>query len=254
MRDYRLSISGSRAAMETESTLVQCRLVDADLPSPSIRRLFIEPMGTFDYRPGQYLRLIRNDMLGRRYSIASVPELDDYLELHVRIVPHGQFSNWVHDHLDTEEVLGVSGPYGESYYLPGRFDQPLLLIGTGTGLAPLLGVVRDALRLGHTGSIHLYHGNTHAVDLYCDQALRELSRERAHFHYHPCVSGEETGPEVRQGWATDIAFDDFPNLNGWRVFLSGLPSMVRTAERVARLQGANPVDIYADAFDFDHEA
>ena len=254
MRDFRLSIPGSRAGREAEATLVQCRLAHADLPSPSIRRLFIEPMGDFDYRPGQYLRLTRNDMLGRRYSIASVPELDEYIELHVRIVSNGEFSNWVHDQLDTEEVLAISGPYGESYYLPGRADQPLLLIGTGTGLSPLLGVVRDALRQDHSGSIHLYHGNTHSVDLYADEQLRKLADERVHFHYHPCVSGEEVGPGVRQGWATDVAFDDFPNLNGWRVFISGLPSMVRTGVRIAQLQGADPVDIYADAFDFDHEA
>lgn len=240
------------SAPDGENALLRCRLVESDFPSPTIRRLFLAPAFEIDYRAGQHLQLLRNDMLSRPYSIASVRGLDPYIELHVRIVRDGAFSNWVHDQLDQDELLAITGPAGDCYYLPGRPDQPLLLIGTGTGVSPLIGIARDALRQEHSGPIHLYHGNTHAVDLYLDETLRGLAAAHEQFHYHPCVSGEAVGAEARQGRATDIAFADFADLSGFRVFLCGLPAMVAGASQNAARMGAAPYDIVGEAFDFAH--
>jgi ferredoxin len=84
----------------------------------------------FDYRAGQLLNLFMDEMLGRSYSLASVPELDEYLELHVRRLPDGRVSGWIHDELRVGQTLAVRGPGGNCFYMPGQPEKPLLLIGS----------------------------------------------------------------------------------------------------------------------------
>lgn len=201
-----------------------------------------------DYRPGQFLHLHRTDGLVRSYSIASLPQLEEPLELHVRHLPEGRMSGWISDTLRTGDTLEVSQPAGQCFYLPGQPGQGLLLIGTGSGLAPLWGIARDALLQGHTGSIHLHHGSHGAGGLYLVQELRALAQRYPNFHYTPCVSGPDVPEGFAAGRAEDIAFSRLPKLAGWRVFLCGHPDMVAKARKKAFLSGASMKDIHADPF------
>lgn len=202
----------------------------------------------FDYRAGQFLTLFRDETLGRSYSLASVPGLDEHLELHVRRLPDGRVSGWIHDKLRVGHSVPVRGPGGNCFYVPGQPDQPLLLIGTGSGLAPLYGILRDALRQGHAGPIRLFHGSRHAGGLYRVDALREMAREYSQFDYMPCVSGSDAPAGHAAGRADDVALAEVPDLKGWRVFLCGQPDMVQQAQIRAYLAGALINDIHADAF------
>lgn len=202
----------------------------------------------FDYRAGQFLNLFMDEMLGRSYSLASVAELDEYLELHVRRLPDGRVSGWIHDELRVGQTLAVRGPGGNCFYVPGQPEQPLLLIGTGSGLAPLYGILRDALRHGHTGPIRLFHGSRSADGLYLTGELRELARTHAQFDYVPCVSGPEVPSQHATGRVHDVALTDTPDLKGWRVYLCGHPDMVQQAQMRAYIAGASLTDIHADAF------
>ena len=83
-------------------------------------------------------------------------------------------SGWFHDDAHIGERVSVLGPSGDCFYVPGKEEQPLLLVGTGTGLAPLYGILRDALRHGHRGPIHLFHGALHKGGLYLVEELRRL--------------------------------------------------------------------------------
>jgi NAD(P)H-flavin reductase len=124
----------------------------------------------------------------------------------------------------------------------------MLLIGNGTGLAPLIGIARDALNDGHSGAIHLYHGTRRSEGLYLDDALRELDADFENFHYTPCTSREES-PGTRRGRAEEVALTDHPDLSGWRVYLCGYPPMVHDMQRRAFLAGASLADIYIDPFE-----
>ncbi|MDP1166043.1 hypothetical protein Q6281_31615, partial [Klebsiella pneumoniae] len=73
-------------------------------------------------------------------------------------------------------------------------ERPLILIGTGSGIAPLHGILRDALRQGHTGPIHIYHGTRQPEDLYLDQSLHDLASRHDNVHYYPCVSQPDAPP------------------------------------------------------------
>ncbi|QFY42100.1 2Fe-2S iron-sulfur cluster binding domain-containing protein [Candidatus Methylospira mobilis] len=199
------------------------------------------------YRPGQFINLHRNETLSRSYSLASVPELDDGLHLHVKRIAHGKVSAWVHEELEPGQQIEIQGAMGDCYYTPDDKHQALLLVGTGSGLAPLYGIVRDALHQGHRGEIRLYHGSRGIGGLYLLDELRALQEQYANFSYFPCLS-QQTLSGFRSGRAHDLALADQPDLKSWKVFLCGHPDMVNSARKKSFLAGAAFQDIHADAF------
>lgn len=213
----------------------------------NVVRLLLEPGVPFAYRPGQFVNLRRPDGLTRSYSLASLPD-DYFLELHVQRKVNGAMSNWIFDSLNVGDPVELQGPQGECCYRAGNEAQPLLMIGTGTGLAPLLGIARAALAAGHRGDIHLYHGAHATRGLYLGAALELMAARHPNLHYRPCVSGGESGESIPERRAHAVALAAHRDLRGWRVYLCGHPAMVREAQRVARAAGALPDDIHADPF------
>lgn len=215
--------------------------------SANVLRVRLRTEAPLAYRAGQYLTLRRADGLARSYSLASLPE-DGALELHVRRAPRGRMSGWLFDEARVNEAVTVRGPAGECFYTGGSPDQPLLLAGTGTGLAPLIGILRDALRLGHRGPIHLYHGALRPEGLYLREELRDLDGAHANLHYTPVVleGGEPEG--IAAGALDKTITAAHPKLSGWRGFLCGDPGIVQLLKKKLFLAGMASRDIFADAF------
>ena len=212
----------------------------------TIIRLRLKPESEFDFQPGQFLNIHREDGLVRSYSIASLPK-EGYLELHVERVENGKMSNWLHDQVAMGGKLNIDGPHGDCFYIDDKPEQNLLLIGTGTGLAPLWGIVRDALSQGHKGEIHLFHGSRSTDKIYLVDELKQLARLHSNFFYTPCISGEDK-QGYSAGRANEVALKEIPKLDGYRVYLCGHPEMVKSTNKKAFLAGASMNDIHADAF------
>lgn len=206
------------------------------------------PESPIDYRAGQFVNLMREDGLTRSYSIANTPADGGMLEFHVALTPGGAMSTWFHEEAGPGESLQVLGPQGDCFYLEGNADQPLLLVGTGTGLAPLYGIAKAALEAGHAGPIHLFHGSLDCDGLYLDKDLRELEGEAENLSYHPCVLNEDCGDGVTRGSIDEAPLEKFPDLKGWRVFLCGNPDIVKILQRKTFMAGASMSEIFADAF------
>jgi CDP-4-dehydro-6-deoxyglucose reductase, E3 len=220
------------------------RIVETERLSDSVLRVRLDVAGEFAFRAGQYLTLLRPDGLARPYSIASLPE-ERHADLHVRRVPGGQMSGWLFERPRDGETVRVRGPAGACFYAPGREDQPLLLAGTGTGLAPLIGIARDALRQGHRERIVLYHGAVASDGLYLRETLTQMAASHAAFRYEPVVLN---GDGVRNGRLDEAIRSDWPALKGWRAFLCGDPEIVAQLRRGVFLAGVASKDILADAF------
>lgn len=241
-----LSISpGNDAVLYGRATV---RRVDE--VAPDICRVTFRPSTPLYYRAGQFINIRRSDGLVRSYSLASVPRLDKDLEIHVKRLPRGQMSNWLFDDVGPGDGLDLQGPNGDCFYVPGTPDQNLLLIGTGTGLAPLMGIVRDALDAAHSGGVHLYHGSREPSGLYMVDELRALAGNHGNFHYVACVSGDDVAAGFRAGRADVAAFADNPDLSGWRAYICGYPAMVHEARKKALMAGISIPHIHADPFDF----
>lgn len=213
-----------------------------------VYRIRLEPSLEVNYRSGQFINVRRPGGPSRSYSLASVPGEDYYLELHVKRMRNGVISNWLIDELEVGGELDIQGPNGSCFHAPETPEQNLLLVGTGTGLAPLLGIVRTALAAGHTGQIHLYHGSSMRDGLYLVDELRALAEKAPNFHYVPCLSREAAPKGFQQCRAHALAFAMHDSLAGWRVHLAGNPDMVDAATALAKACGARSSDVIADAF------
>jgi ferredoxin-NADP reductase/ferredoxin len=231
------------------ATVMEVRPLNAEISCVQLR-----PSVMLNYKSGQFINIYKDAATARSYSLASVPGTDEYLQLHVRKVPNGLVSNWVHETLKAGDDIEISGAIGDCFYVPGNADQNILLIGTGSGLAPLYGIIRDALLHEHRGAIKLYHGCETVEVLYLVKELKELSARFPNFSYTPCISGslasQDDAPSgYASGMVLDIALADNPELSGWRVFLCGHPQMVASGKREVFFAGASMKDINADPFE-----
>lgn len=234
-------LAGDEALPKIATTLIEKTLL-----TPELLRLRLRPETAIEFQAGQFINVHHPDGLIRSYSIASLPS-EGVIELHVERVASGRMSGWLHDQISVGDRLEIDGPHGDCFYLSEKPQQNLLLIGTGSGLAPLWGIARAALEHGHQGEIHLFHGSRSAQRLYLVDELKQLARDHSNFFYTPCVSGENS-PGFTAGRANEVALQRFPKLGGWGVYLCGHPEMVNNAKRDTFLAGANFQDIYADPF------
>ena len=223
------------------------KVIKKELLNDDILRLQLSPENEFIFRPGQFISVKREDGLVRSYSIASLPDSDEQIELHVRQLDNGDMTTWMHESLDVGDSVTISGPAGECMYLPTDLNQRLILVGTGSGLAPLWGILRDALQQGHKGDIHLFHGSYTAAGLYLVDELRALEKQYKNFHYTPCVDIE--APEnVTQGRIDTVLLDTYPDMKGNRLYICGHPDMVQGIKKKCFLAGGNLKEMFSDPF------
>jgi NAD(P)H-flavin reductase len=231
------------AASET----VPAVLVSKRLLTPSVLQLRFN--ADLDYLPGQYVNLLRHDGLCRSYSIASVPGVDDYVELQLRIFPDGQFSQWALNDFVVGESIEMQGPFGDCFYTESDLSQPMLMAGTGTGLAPLYGIVRDALKRGHSGNIQLFAGAKNAEGLYLVDELKALAETYPNLTYTPVTLEQgdlPVGCEV--GDLNAVVKGKVADTKGYRAYFCGSEERVKKLRKQTFLAGANMQDIFCDLF------
>ncbi|MEO0650534.1 MAG: FAD-binding oxidoreductase [Planctomycetota bacterium] len=222
---------------------VEARLVERCDVSTDVVRLMIVPSQPLGHRPGQYLDILLPSREPRSYSIASLPA-EEPLELHVRRVPAGVVSNWLHA-APVGQPLQVRGSFGQCFYSDEERDRRLLLVGAGTGLAPLLGILRDALGRGHQGAIDLVHGALEPARLYLRDEQSALERAWPQLRVHHCVLRNATRSE-HEGALDDVAIRLAGPLEESRVFLCGDDAIVRKLQRSLFLAGLPSNPILAD--------
>jgi NAD(P)H-flavin reductase/ferredoxin len=226
-------------------------VIDQRIPlSPSVILIRLRVERPFDFRAGQFVTLHRADGLSRSYSIASLPATGS-LEIHVRAVPHGRMTTWLFGPESVGAEVSLAGPSGDCFYVPGRPHQPLILAGTGTGLAPLWGIGNDALAQGHRGPIHIFHGARNPAGLYLTDSLRALAARHPQVSYHPVVLEIDPGaaPDgVDLGPLDRAILARHPQLTGFRGFVCGDSEIVRILKKQLFLAGIASGDLSGDLF------
>ncbi len=242
--DLSVSLEGA------SNTFSRVTVMSNEALSSDVYRIRLSQPKDVEYRTGQFINLRKESGEIRSYSLASVAGRDKLLELHIRRIRGGIVSTWLCDEMKMGRTLEISEARGDCFYVSRDRDQdkPILLMGAGTGLAPLYGIIRDALANNHTGEIFLYHGASKKDGLYLVDELTALEDTQPNFHYVPCLSGESGRFGFRKGRAHDVALADIKDLTDYLVFSCGNPEMVRSAKRRAFLQGASMQDIFGDAF------
>ncbi len=232
------------------------KLIEKHLYSQDLCRLRLLPANDLFYHAGQFINLKNSKGVVRSYSIASIPAQEHYIELHVARTHDGEMSNWLFDDFNLDDHVEVQGPIGECFYLGNKPQDTLMLIGNGTGAAPLFGIAKDALNSGHVGDIHFYHGAKNRAELYIHQELSALEYQNDNFFYHPCVSDTRGsgdfcfGPVLNKGRCSDIALAELPEPSKSLLYICGNPQMVASTKKLAFLKGVSLKNIYVDPFDY----
>ena len=207
---------------------------------------------TFGFRAGQYIDFLLPGNRRRSFSIANAPQDAQHLELHVRLVPDGQFTRHVFDGMKVKDILRFEGPLG-SFYLREDSTRPILLLAGGTGFAPIKGLVEYALKIGLDRPMKLYWGSRDKAGLYMDRLARGWQSELPDFDYVPVVSdqGPADGWDGRTGLVHQAVMQDLPDLSGWQVYACGAPAMIDAARRDFVGQcGLSQDHFFADSFTY----
>jgi ferredoxin-NADP reductase len=184
---------------------------------------------------------------------------EEELELHVALLPNGQMSGWLQEAVG--QRVSLRGPFGECFYQEGEPDRPLVLAGTGTGLSPLLGVLRSAALHGHRGQISLFHGSPQLSGIYLRSELEELRQSLPNLRlFGSLLSCSESELAEQGAWQLEVApldqvvFSHHPKFDGHRLFVCGQPTLVQSLRKRAYLAGASLSRIHSDAFAAPHSA
>jgi naphthalene 1,2-dioxygenase ferredoxin reductase component len=211
-----------------------------------IKRLVLRPAKPLEFSPGQYVQLQFTPEHARPYSMAGLTD-DGLFEFHVRLVPDGRVTGYIAHELKVGDAVKVSGPLG-SAYLRRRHEGPMLCVAGGTGLAPILSILRGAIAQGMANPIHLYFGVRSPRDIYGMPWLEQLKRDHPRLNVHVVVTSGGNAATHRMGLVTDAIEKDHGDMSAWRAYLCGSPPMVEAATVVARRKGIAAAHIYADAF------
>ncbi|MDX1490456.1 MAG: 2Fe-2S iron-sulfur cluster-binding protein [Pseudohongiellaceae bacterium] len=247
--DLRIQLPGADVAA------VEVSIYGIDRLSENVMCLRLSPVvgqEVFASRPGQYLNVINPAGVARSYSIANDLETDGYWELHIANTSHGEFTQWLFSQAEPGMVLHVRGPAGDCFYVNEQQESfPILLAGTGTGLAPLYGILHTALRAGHKGDITLLHGGLNPQRLYLLDELKRLDEQFENFRYRALVlNNEPKDDRVECGDLTLEAIESLAHdaLGEQRVYLCGAPDFVHGLRRSIFMKGVKSANIFCDAF------
>jgi len=216
-------------------------------------RLQLPATEPFRYHAGQYVEFLLRDGARRAYSMANAPHTQaDHpgIELHIRHMAGGKFTDHVFGPMKEKEILRVEGPYG-SFFLREDSDKPLILLASGTGFAPIKALIEHLQFKGITRPATLYWGGRRPGDLYMDAWVRERLADMPQLCYVPVVSDAlpEDGWSGRTGFVHQAVLDDFADLSGHQVYACGAPIVVDSARAAYSAQrGLPPDEFFADAF------
>ncbi|MCW8418177.1 FAD-binding oxidoreductase [Fluoribacter dumoffii] len=197
--------------------------------------------------PGQYLSLINPEGTIRSYSIANIPSQEGVIELQIKIYPGGVMGQWLMDNAAKNPQVTLRGPFGHCFYHnPEHLDFNILLAGTGTGLAPLIAILKSALYQNHQGRITLVHGGLTDEDIYCKEELDALSTQFNTFIYDPCVVKS-------QGCYPEALIDrrvltHINNPQDTRVYVCGPKEITNKLKTRIFLAGVPSKQIFSDPF------
>ncbi|MEP6549221.1 MAG: 2Fe-2S iron-sulfur cluster-binding protein [Gammaproteobacteria bacterium] len=202
----------------------------------------------FQFEAGQYIDIMLPGGRRRSFSIASAPQDSQLLELHVRRVAGGQFSEPLFNPTARSALLHIEGPLGQFVYRAG--SAPMLLVGGGTGIAPLLSILKHLIGSGIARDMAVYWGVRSERDLYAQEMLEELHRRAARLRYVPVLS--EPSPEWphRRGLVHEAVLEDIDDLHEHDVYAAGPPAMIAAVRRDFAARRVDFKRLYFDSFDY----
>lgn len=229
-----------------ESCIFPCKVVDIEFPAQdiAIMHLRLPPNSDFRYISGQYIDLMWKGVR-RSYSIANAQHRELGLELHIRRVSGGVFSQLVFEELKPGVLLRLDGPHGT--FFVRNSDTPIIFLAGGTGFAPVKAMVEKLLEQKSHRSIHIYWGVSSIDALY--STLPDMwQKNQDNITFTPVLSDSDVKWQGRQGLVHQAVMDDFSDLTQFEIYACGSSNMIDAAKRDFLKQGLFEKNFIADAF------
>jgi CDP-4-dehydro-6-deoxyglucose reductase len=205
----------------------------------------------FPFQAGQYIDVLLSGGRRRSFSIASPPHDSRLLELHVRRVAGGEFSERLFAEETRSALLSIEGPLGQFVYRESA--APMLLIGGGTGMAPLLSILRHVVENGIERELHVYWGVRSERDLYAQAQLDDLTARAGgagRAVYVPVLSEPGAGWTGRRGWVHEAALRDIAAPDTYDIYAAGPPAMIEAVRGSFIGRGVDRARLFFDSFDY----
>jgi len=251
--DLTIKIREVDAARDIEVRTLPCRVTRLEHLAHDVIRIYLKIPETerLQFLAGQYIDVLLKDHAPRAFSIANAPHDDDFIELHIRNVSGGYFSAQVFNQMQEKAILRIKGPLG-TFFLRENSDRPAILIGGGTGFAPIKGILEHAFYTSVDKPLHLFWGVRAKRDLYLKALPEQWVQTHKHFSYTPVLSDPLPEDEWKgvTGFVTDSVIQHYPDLSGYDIYMSGPPVMVEAGHRLFKQHGLDESRFFSDAFEY----
>lgn len=242
------------AVSDLQVRMFPARVVEKTRLAPNVVRLRLKLPAAqrLQFLAGQYVDALIGGGKRRAFSVASAPSSEDEIELHIRHVTGGGFTGWVFNELSERDILRLEGPLGTFFVRHDQPQRPMIMMGGGTGFAPLKAMIEDLLEHDDRRPIHLYWGAQRPSGLYLDELPRQWADEHEHISYRPAISetAAADGDGYFKGLVHEAVLRDHSDLSDFDVYMSGPPAMIDLAKR-AFLGARVPEDrLFYDSFEF----
>lgn len=207
------------------------------------------------YHAGQYIEFLLEDGKHRAFSIANAPHNDDVIELHIRHVEGGMFTDFLFEDMPDDSSLKIQGPLG-SFYLREDRHRPIIMMGGGTGFGPLKAMIEHIEHVGFDQPIHMFMGVRALRDLYMDDMTQQWIKNNSNFTFTAVLSDpmEDDNWQGETGFVHQAVANKFPQLSAFDIYMSGPPPMVNAAVDLFTKLGASKDDMFSDAFEYSADA
>jgi len=253
LSDLTLEVREIGAARDIPVKVLPCRVQKLERVADDVMVISLKLPANerLQFLAGQYIEFLLKDDKRRAFSLASAPHADELLEIHVRRIPGGNFTEHVFTGMKEKDIMRIEGPLG-SFFLREDSDKPIILIAGGTGFAPIKGLIEHALHIGIQRPMKLYWGAKDRAGLYMNALAEKWANEHPHISYTPVLS-EPSASDAwtgRTGLVHEAALADHADVAAYQVYACGAPVMCEAALKDFTAKGLPKDEFFADVFSY----
>ena len=251
--DLSIEIKEIGAAKDIQIKTLPVRVDQLEKLADDVMRVYLRMPATqrMPFLAGQYIDFLLKNGKRRSFSMANAPHDDERIELHIRHVPGGYFTDFVFEQLKEKSLLRIEGPHG-SFCLNEESDKPIIMVAGGTGFAPIKSVMEHLIYTESQRPVHLFWGARAKADLYLAGLVEEWSKQYRGFSYTPVLSEPlpQDDWQGMTGWVHEAVLQHYPELSTYETYLCGPPPMIDAARETFKKAGLPEEAFYSDSFDF----
>ncbi len=212
-------------------------------------RLKLPQAARLQFLAGQYIDILQPGGKRRAFSIASAPSEAEFIELHIKHVDGGGFTGHVFDDMQIKEILRMEGPLG-TFFIRRSSDRPMIMVGGGTGFAPLKSMIEELMESGDDRPLELFWGVSTEDDLYARDLIEQWADQLPHFRFVPVLVEPDDNWGGEHGFVHEAVVRRHPDLSPFDVYMSGPPAMIHAARHDFIDAGVHEDRLFYDSFDF----